>query len=308
MKPLQGRTVLDCTPLLPGSRACQQLRKLGARVIKIESADRRHPIRDLGQALYEDLNGGKEHVALDLTVEADRAKFSELVRAADGLIESYRPDTRKKLGLDHQTLHALNPKLCVVSITGFRVDGPHPARAGHDVNFAAITGLLTLFDGMPGLPLGALFTAQKAALVMSAMIASGKGGHTTVTIEDTLLEAQSTLLAEFRETGVAPVQGDTLYSGKYPSHRLYTAGDGRRVAVGSIEPKYWDRLCSVLGLPGLSGKQLADGDEGKQVIATIQAAFARRPWSEWAPLFREADCCVEPVREYGELDAPVAGR
>src|SRR5690606_39421232 len=96
---------------------------------------------------YRDLNEKKELLWFNLTLEKDRAKFAELVRTADGLIEGFRPQAKKKLGLDSETLHAINPKLCIASMVGYPEDGPLKDKAAHDLNFQASTGTLALFDG-----------------------------------------------------------------------------------------------------------------------------------------------------------------
>src|SRR5262249_24063461 len=151
--PLQGRLVLDCSSLLPGLRIGKLLAQKGARVIKIESPSKPDRARTLGP-FYDDLNGLKQILQLEIAPEADgRARFEELVREADGLIEAFRPATKAKLGLDDKTLLAINPKLCIVSLTGYPEDGPLRDRPGHDMNFQALTGCLSLFNELPGLPL-----------------------------------------------------------------------------------------------------------------------------------------------------------
>jgi crotonobetainyl-CoA:carnitine CoA-transferase CaiB-like acyl-CoA transferase len=302
--PLAGRVILDCSTLLPGPFLGKLLARQGARVLKIENPSRPDGALAMSPAFYEDLNGMKEKVPLDLTREADRARFAELARGADGLIEGFRPAAKRKLGLDAATLLALNPRLCVASLVGYPEDGPFRERAGHDLNFQALTGALSLSREMPALPLADLLGAYAGAVALASLLArsaaTGHGGRVAVSLALEVAEAMSVLAAESRASGRAPRPGETLFSGLYPCYRIYAAGDGRRVAVGAIEPKFWAAACSVLGIPGLAGAGYATGAEGERTIAAVQAAFASRAWKYWAPHFASADCCVEPVLDFSE--------
>lgn len=309
--PLQGRLILDCSALLPGPRVGKLLAQKGARVIKVESPSKPDGARTLGP-FYDDLNSLKEIVSLELApVGADRARFEALVRQADGLIEGFRPSTKRKLGLDSETLHRLNPRLCILSLVGYPEDGPWRDRAGHDMNFQAVTGCLSLFNELPGLPLADLFGAHEGAFALTAAMdavtrAASKGTkalgtRVSVSLAEVLREAQSSAVAIYRATGEAPRPGKTLFSGQFPCYRIYSAGCGRRVTVGAIEHKFWEQVCGILGVPELVSEGYATGDAGERAKAKLQAALGARPWSHWAPLFDAADCCVEPVLEYGEI-------
>ena len=123
MQTLQGCTILDCSALLPGPYIGKLLAKRGARVIKIENPHRPDGAKAMG-SFYSDLNDCKEILPLDLTHPKDRAQFQLLAKSADGLIEGFRPHAKKKLGLDFETLHSINPKLCIVSLVGYPENGP----------------------------------------------------------------------------------------------------------------------------------------------------------------------------------------
>ncbi len=301
---LKGRVILDCSALLPGPFLGKLLAQRGARVIKIENPDRPDGAKEMG-SFYRDLNDCKETVFLNLTREQDVLGFRELVKKADGLIEGFRPQAKKKLGLDAETLHALNPKLCIASLVGYPEDGEWRDRAGHDLNFEAVTGCLSLFQEMPALPLADLFAAYEGAIALiAAMDGVGrgeKGARVVISMSETLKNVQSVLIREYQETRVVPQPGETLFSGKFPCYRIYTAKDGRRIAVGAIENKFWSKVCEILGVPELVVEGYADGDRGQQVIARVQEAFASKTWAEWSRLFDGADCCVGPVLEFSEI-------
>jgi crotonobetainyl-CoA:carnitine CoA-transferase CaiB-like acyl-CoA transferase len=302
--PLRGRVILDCSTLLPGPKVGKLLADQGARVLKIENPERPDPGRDMG-GYYEDLNGKKELVQLNLKLPPDRERFAKLVGEADGLIEGFRPAAKLKLGLDERSLHALNPKLCVVSLVGYPEDGPWRDRAGHDSNFQAVTGCLSLFRELPGLPLADLFAAYSGAFAMASMldaVARGAPGRrATIGMAEALESMQSLWIREFRETGQAPEPGETLMSGRYPCYRLYRCADGRRVAVAAIEHKFWEKVCAILGLEELVPHGYATGPQGEKTAERVQSAFMSRTWAEWAPHFEQADCCVEPVLDYPEV-------
>lgn len=302
---LKGRTILDCSTLLPGPFIGKLLARKGARVIKIESPDRPDPARQLSPIYYADLNDCKEHLQLNLTKPEDRERFAELVREADGLIEGFRPAAKLKLGLDEPTLHVLNPRLAIASLVGFPEDGPWRDKPGHDLGFEALSGLLSLFNEMPALPLADFFGAYEGALALvTAMDHASRTGHgsrVVISLFEALKELQSRLVREFRETGRAPRYGETLFSGLYPCYRVYRAKCGRRVTVGAIEEKFWVETCRVLGVPELAPRGYATGEQGRETIARVQDAFAARDWKDWAPLFEAAQCCVEPVLEYPEV-------
>lgn len=303
-RPLNGRLILDCSALLPGPRVGKILSDLGAEVIKIESP--RHPdgAKEMGHA-YEYLNSGKKIETLDLTDAKDRGKFEALVRRAHGLIEGFRPAAKVKLGLTEERLHALNPRLCIASLVGYPEDGPWRDRAGHNLNFEAVTGLLSMFNEIPALPLADLFGAHHAALVLTASMdaaeRTGKGTRSVISLSESLKDLQGLWIHEFKKTGKAPLPGTTLMSGAHPCYRIYTAGCGRRVAVGAIEPKFWERVCAILGRPECIPHRLATGEQAAETAGEIQAALGSRPWTAWKPLFEATDCCVEAVAEYRDL-------
>ncbi len=303
---LSGLTVLDCSALLPGPLLGKLLRQQGARVIKIESPDRPDPARAMG-SIYTDLNAGKEELALNLKDPSDRARFHVLVRSAHGLIEGFRPAAKEKLGLTATALHAINPKICVASLVGYAEEGPLKDRAGHDINFQAQTGCASLFTGMPGLPLADLFSAYEGALRLAVAmrgVESGQfrqGPREVIVMSEVLERVQSSVRAEYQDTGIVPGPGQTLFAGKYPCYRIYHSAEGHKIAVGAIEPKFWEKICAIAQRPDLEDLAYADGESGAWTAEELQKTLAGKPWSHWEPLFEQADCCVERVRSHAEI-------
>jgi len=254
---------------------------------------------------HEVLNGGKELVWIDITSEEGRPQFHELVKQAHGLIEGFRPAAKIKLGLDAETLHAVNPSLCISSIIGWPEDGPDSNRAGHDLNFEARSGMLSLFNEMPALPYADLFASWQAALnLSSALVAQTEGARgirLVSSMSGVLEEAQSLLKAQYARDGKLPLHGTNLFSGQHPCYRLYRAKCGRRIACGAIEKKFWRQVCSILETPHLVELGLCTGEQAQAVSSEIAGRFASQPWNHWAPLFEAANCCVEPVLDYSEI-------
>lgn len=307
--PLFGRMILDCSTLLPGPFTGKLLALQGARVIKIENPKRPDGAKDMGN-FYDDLNELKEIVPLDLKSESDRMVFSDLVKKADGLIEGFRPEAKKKLGLDRESLHRLNPRLVIVSLVGYPENSPLKDRAGHDLNFQARTGCLSLFNTMPALPLADLFSSYRAAFAMASELVASAGGRPgvrrVISMTESLEEVQSTLIREYKHTGIAPRYGKNLFSGQFPCYREYRTKDNRRISVGAIESKFWERFCEIIGKPHLKGAGYAPGEQGERVIQEVQTALEQKDWTTWEGIFSSSDCCVEVVMDYNQLYGPVA--
>lgn len=303
-KPLQGRTILDCSALLPGPLIGKLLALEGARVLKIENPHKPDGARAMG-TFYQDLNSLKEVIEIDILSDSGRHEFHQLVRSADGLIEGFRPETKLKLGLTEQHLHSINPKLCIVSLVGYPEESSWRDRPGHDLNFGALSGCLSLFKEMPALPLADLFGAYEGALALtSALDATARGSsgsRRVVSLLEVLKKVQSSVVSDYQATGVEPLPGQTLFSGQFPCYRIYHSKDLRRISVGAIETKFWQKFCRILDLEDLIPLGFSTGEDGQRVIDRIQFRLESKPWSEWKPLFENADCCVEPVLQYHEV-------
>lgn len=314
---LDGVTVVDLSSLLPSPFAAHLLAKFGARVIKVESPNRPDPARQFGyvppgntSSAYRELNDIKELMWLDLKVEADRRKLYELIRTADAAIEGYRPDVRKRLGIEYETLSEINPRLVYVSVGGYDPRGPYRDRAGHDINFVARSGILDQTRDrsgdcvLPGLPIGDYVVAYAAALRAACAIigarTTGKGTHVEVTIEEALREAQMPFLREAIESREFHKSGETLVTGKYPCYRLYKTPGGT-FALGALEPKFWQNFCVAIGRDDLIPMQLATGDQAASTEAEVLETLGTKPFAKWLEIFKTVDCCIEPVLSIKEV-------
>ncbi len=306
--PLAGIRILDLSRLLPGPLCAQHLADLGARVIKIEDPK----VGDYARPSVRRLvNRGKEGLTLDLKCEQGRAVFFELLSAADVVIESFRPGVMSRLGLGYETLAAKRPSIVYCAITGYGQSGPRRDVAGHDINYLAISGVLDQTggaDSAPVLPgflisdiLGGTLTAAMGILAaLFESRATGRGRFIDVSMADAVMAHCVLPLAEFNEAGKVHPRGEGTHTGGSPRYGVYATRDGRYLAVGAQEKKFWDVLCDQLGLPNLKEKHQSQGVEAMEVSSRLRNAFLKRNADEWAKLLEPFDCCVTPVLSFEE--------
>lgn len=269
---MQRLLVVDLTRYLPGAFAGAELLRLGARVVRVERPGG-DPMRATAPEWHDALNAGKESVEWDLA--------RPLLARADVVLESFRPGVAEELGVGPDAA----PETAVYcSITGFGADGPHAARAGHDLNYAGWAGILE--PTAPALPPVQVVDLAAGALgaVTEILAALLQGGGARLTVSMTH--------NAHRLASRAPVltRGSACYS-------IYATADRRFLTVAALEPKFFARLCELIGHPELTARQF-DPDDG-----TLAAVFSERTLEEWLALFEGEDVCVGPVATYTEAEA-----
>jgi alpha-methylacyl-CoA racemase len=313
MQPLSGLLVLDFTTLLPGPLASLMLAEAGAEVIKIErpgGEDMRRfpPAVDGESAPFALLNRGKTGLTLDLKSEADRAKLMPLIARADILIEQFRPGVLARLGLSYEDVRKRNPRLIYCSISGYGQSGPRAGEAGHDLNYIGNTGLLDLQPGPSERPVvppmlaadiaGGSFPAViNILLALQARERNGKGCHIDIAMTDAMFTFTWYALALGSATGRFPKSGELSLAGGSPRYQLYPTKDGRIVACGAIEQKFWQAFTQAIGLEKELIDDTRDPNATREAVAKLIAA---RSSEEWRPIFAAADCCatiVTPLEE-----------
>jgi crotonobetainyl-CoA:carnitine CoA-transferase CaiB-like acyl-CoA transferase len=326
-KPLAGLRVLDLTRLLPGPLATQHLADLGADVVKIEDTGAGDYARTMGaepgqtSVLFKLINRNKRALRLDLKRPEGVAVFRRLTLSADVVIEGFRPGVMDKLGIGYERLAEINPRLVYCSITGYGQDGPYAQRAGHDINYIGYAGVLDQIGaagGPPVLPnfqIGDLLGGALAPLVglLAAVIdarATGRGRRVDVAMTDAVFAHAVFALAGLLTRRTPPPRGADLLSGGVPCYGVYATSDGRHMAVGALEKKFWERLCDTLQRPDLKPFHLAFGARGEEAKRALAAVFASQPQSHWIALFDKVDCCVTPVLTIAEAldDAQLRAR
>ena len=313
--PLASLKVLDFSTLLPGPFASLLLADMGAEVLRIESPTRMDLLRvlpphDQGvSASHAYLNRNKRSLALDLKQPEALEVIRSLLQDYDIVLEQFRPGVMERLGLGYEALKAINPKLIYVSITGYGQTGPYKDRAGHDINYLALSGLASYTgraDSGP-LPLGmqvadvAGGSLHGVIGLLAAVIArqqTGQGQHLDVSMTDCSFSLNALAGAGYLACGVEPGPEDQVLNGG-SFYDYYRSRDGRWLSVGSLEPAFMKQLCAALGLEELAGLGLSAAHQ-QQLKATLKAEFEKYDFAELCTLFAELDACVEPVLSLGE--------
>jgi crotonobetainyl-CoA:carnitine CoA-transferase CaiB-like acyl-CoA transferase len=309
---LAGLVVLDLTRLLPGAVATQQLADWGAEVIKIEEPRVGDYARAMNPALFARTNGAKKSVAIDLKAPRGRDVLLRLAKTADVLIEGNRPGVMDRLGLGFDHLHAANPQLIYCSLTGYGQSGPYAQLAGHDINYMALGGVLSLnLPVIPGVQIADLVGGSLQAVtgILLALVVrnqTGQGRHVDVSMYSGVTGLLTVPLSAWRSTGREPIARNEVLSGRYACYNVYQARDERWLAVGALEPKFWAELCRCLGCAELIERQFEEPqDPLKQRIASI---FETKSAAEWFDELRHTDCCVTLVRTVSEVAAELPDR
>jgi len=320
-RPLAGVRVLDLTRLLPGGFATMTLADLGADVVKLEQpgvgdgARWGPPFASTGDgALHLVIGRGKRSVECDLRDDEGRVFFSRLVSWADVVVDSFRPGVLDRLGFGRDALANVNPRLVQVSLTGY---GPDDRRAGHDLNFVAEAGLVSLTGSGPGQPVvpgiqaadvsGSLWTVVTVLAGLRERDRTGRGHGYDVSLTAAALTTAAIPAAALAVDGRVPVAGGEWFNGGLAAYDVYRCADGRHVAVGALEPKFFAALCAAVGEPELEALHL-DPLRQEELRDRLTAVFAGRPRDEWVEALAGVDCCVSPVRDLDEAlsASPVA--
>ena len=306
---LSGLKVVDLSRLLPGPYCSMILADHGARVIALE--DKRY--RD--DIFLSDLYRNKEHMQLNLKTQQGREIFYALVRDADVLLEGFRPGVVRKLGADYATVSGFNPGIIYCSLSGYGQSGPYAGRAGHDVNYLALSGLLDLVgpeEGPPFIPgfqvadgAGGLHAATALLMALWHRERTGQGQYLDLSIADCAMSLAPALLHQYRNDPDSVRRSRGLFSHKYACYNVYATADGRYIAVGALERPFWERLCSALGLEEYIPLQYEEARR-EEIIRGVADVFASRELRFWQEELRELDACCEPVQTLSEaLESPL---
>jgi crotonobetainyl-CoA:carnitine CoA-transferase CaiB-like acyl-CoA transferase len=315
-KPLSGVRVLDLTRLLPGAVATLHLADMGADVIKIEDTDTGDYAREMGRVrdgmsdFFRLLNRNKRAMRLDLKQARGREAFLRLSERADAVVEGFRPGVVAKLGVGYDAVAAVNARIVYCSISGYGQDGPYAQRAGHDINYTGCAGVADQIGTAEGpvvpnfqiadLLGGALVPVMGILAALLDARSSGRGRYVDVAMTDAVLAHAILPLLGFLERGKAPRRGTGMLDGGLPCYNVYRTKDGRFMAVGALERKFWSTLCDILGCPEIEEQHIVYGGGAEPVKRRLAEIFASRTQREWSDVFARADCCVSPVLDIGE--------
>lgn len=308
--PLEGIRVLDLSRLLPGPLASLWLAELGAEVIKIEDPDSPDPIREFvpiqnGVSVFHTaLNRHKKSLALNLRMESGKKAFLKLVEKADIVLEGFRPGVMAKIGLDAETCRKVNPGLIFVSISGYGQTGPMAHLAGHDLNYLAMSGLLSLIGegNMPSFQTADVAGGSYAALssILAALVQKqrkGIGAYLDISMTEGVMP-----LGLLADEHAKALPGATFeLSGSMPNYRLYATKDQRFMALAALEPKFWELFCKHAGKEHLLNMYVFSKADLQKTIEELEDFFSRKTMQEWVDWNQGQDFCLTPVLNQQEV-------
>ncbi|GAB4561517.1 MAG: CaiB/BaiF CoA-transferase family protein [Haliangiales bacterium] len=317
---LAGIRVLDLSRLLPGPYLTMVLADMGADVVKVEAPVGGDYLRHM-PPLHGDMSGrflainrNKRSLTLDLKSDAGRAAFLRMVTSADVVVESFRPGVMARLGLDYPVLLGANPRLILCSISGFGQTGPYRDKAGHDLNYVAMTGALAMGGARAGSPAmpgaqvadiagGALWSATGIVSALFQRERTGAGAHLDISMTEGVLAMMAAELASCAcgPSEPAPSRGNQALNGGLACYRIYQARDGKYLAVGALEPKFWLALQRAIGRDGDANEVAAGPAEQERIADELAAIFRTRDRDDWVEHLAAHDCCCEPVLELDEV-------
>ncbi len=318
---LAGIHIVEVATYLPGPACTQLLAGMGARVTKVTRPGG-DPLRGLAplNAAYELYNGGKTERELDLKTPAGAAALRALAADADVLLDGLRPGALERLGLGPTALRAANRRLIYCALSAYGMDGPASGKAGHDLNFVALSGLLAATTArgepaMPGTQLADMVSALTAAsAILAALHARAQSGEGCA-LDAPMAGAAGWLMQPWyaveraaRAAGQGPRPSSRLLGGEAAYYRSYRTADGRHLAVAALEPHFWERFCAAIGRPDLASRQYDPDQEA--LSCEVGALIGARTLAAWRAVFDDLDACVTPALTVAEAaeDAPEHGR
>src|SRR5262245_20560677 len=305
------------------------LADLGADVIKIEDprggdhARQMAPLANGPSVYFTVLNSNKRSVALDLRAPESAAILDALVPRCDVVIDSFRPKTATRLGVDAEALRRRHPSIICASITGFGKSGPYADRAAHDINYEALAGLLSVGPAgtsghvpphVPGLLVGDIGAAyQTTGCVLAALLArerTGRAAIIDVAIYDAALQWMLFPSARRLVDGADADPRQLPLRGEAARYNVYETADGKWLALGALEQKFWTAFCEHIGRPDLAALHDTPGAEQARALADVRALIRTRTRDEWLAHFAGVDVCLTPVNSLEEAlrDPQVAAR
>jgi alpha-methylacyl-CoA racemase len=307
-------TVLDLSTVGPAARCTRLLADYGALVIKVGPVPTADAVPIVPQFFAYSGHRGMRRVLMDLKDDDGREAFLALAATADVVVESFRPGVVDRLGVGYSAVAARNPGVVYCSTSGYGQDGPASQWAGHDIDYLALGGFLAMSTpgdgGAPPLPGATVADAaaggMHAALAITAALAgrsaTGRGAYLDVAVSEGVLWLMSLAIDEQLALGGDFLPGHDILSGRYACYGAYAGSDGKWLAVGAIEAKFFANLCSALGCPELASLQLDDAAQDR-IRSTFAAAFAARTRDEWVADLAGADTCVAPILQIAEVAA-----
>lgn len=312
---LKGLRVVDFSRYLPGPFASLRLADLGAEVIKVEPPVSGDPARQMGGELegvgllFLANNRNKKSVTINLKEQAGQELAFKLASKADVVIESFRPGVAAALGISYQALKEVRPDLIYCSLTGFGQTGPISDLGSHDINYMALSGLLSQIKDKQGRPvqpcfqfadmIGGLAASEAilAALVKRSL--SHEGAYLDYAITDTLVGMMTlhSIIQKVSGTGY----GISDITGGIIAYNLYETGDGRYLSLGALEKKFWVNFCRAVTKEEWIKDHFSPAETGNPTYVELVKLFKSRTFVEWTKFGLDVDCCMTPILDTEEM-------
>ena len=309
MMPLEVIRVLDLTRLAPGPFCTMLLGDLGADVIVIEEPPGVGRRFDIGMSeraqAFNALSRNKRSVGLNLKEPRAQEAFLKMAESADVVVEGFRPGVVKRLGVDHATVAARNPRVVYCSLSGYGQTGPYAGLVGHDINYISVGGALGAI-GWPGTPPaiplnliadfagGGLYAAFAILAALMARQQTGRGQWVDMAMSDGVTSLLASSASQFFSGGHSLERGVEFLNGGIPAYNVYECADGKWLSIGCLEPWFWAELCKALDceqyIPHQGNRAMFD-----EIFAFLRGRFQERTRDEWFAELRQRDICVGPV-------------
>jgi len=315
--PLSSLKILDFSTLLPGPFGTMMLSDMGADVIRIESSAKPDLIRILPphinnvSAVHAYLNRSKRSMLIDLKTEQGIYIIKNLIREYDIIVEQFRPGVMDRLGVGYESLVKINPKIIYCSITGYGQTGPYKNRAGHDINYLSIAGI-TGYNGrkstgpapiniqIADIAGGAYHSVMGILAAVIHRDKTGEGQYIDISMTDAVFSMHGLSAPPALTAGIQPELEETPLNGG-TAYDCYKTKDGRYFSLAGIEPRFFHRLCDILGHPEWKDKSLSmDPLDQKSLKQGITDKILEKTFKEWQSIFIKIDCCAEPVLNFNE--------
>ena len=317
-RPLAGLKVLDFSTLLPGPYATQLLADMGAEVLRVEALGRPDLTRNMPpfveqgiSAIHATLNRNKKSIALNLKKQEAIQIVHRMIEDYDIVLEQFRPGVMERLGLGYKALKEINPRLIYCSITGYGQTGPLKDRAGHDINYLALSGLAS-YSGrketgpvLSGTQIADIAGGSHHAVmgILAAVLqrqATGEGQSIDISMTDCAFALNAMFGANSLVSGKSPKAGEELLNGGI-FYDYYQTQDGRWFSVGSLEPQFAQGLFAAIEHPEWLARAADQNPSSQQSLKQDMAeVFASKTFAQWREIFEQLDICVEPVLELQE--------
>lgn len=317
MQPLKDIVIVDFTRLLPGPLATHLLQQMGATIIKVEHPKRKDvtrfqpPFIEGEATLFHLLNHQKNIQTIAYDTPEGKEKLAGWLRKADILIEQFRPGAMESWGLAYEQLKQKYPWLLYLSLTGYGQDGELAKVAGHDINYLAYSGLLSLNkdeNGKPVIPgvqiadiaAGSFKVVQACLLALLQRQKDGKGQFIDIAMVDGLIPLMAIPFAQLWG-GLHPATANFL-SGGLVNYNVYQCSDKKWIALGALELKFWNKFCQLAGQPNWERKQVLELSIHVFPKAEVEAYFATDTRDAWAQKYAQEDVCLAPILEIEEIE------